>query len=93
MDARRDAIRDWINCIRDVLNTEWDPIRAGQPDDEYDQYAHRIASMLASGKSDAELIAYLEWAEIENMGLSGPFDPSSVRDVIASLRTLGVPNS
>jgi hypothetical protein len=92
MDARRNAIRDWINRIRDVLNTEWKPIPGDDtPEDEYDQYAHGIASRLAKGASDAEIIAYLEWVEVENMGLGGPFNPASVSRVITALRALGTP--
>ena len=40
-----EASRRWHNRIREILNTDWDPI-GGCPEDEYDKYVGRIAAML-----------------------------------------------
>jgi hypothetical protein len=56
----------------------------------------RIAALLRDNASDDELIAYLKWAEVENMGLGTPeqFDSHSERilGVIAALRKVGPPH-
>jgi hypothetical protein len=62
-----DPEHPWM-WLRGILNTDWDPI-GGCPDDEYDRYAKRIASMLREGASDAELAGYLNWVETNLMGL------------------------
>jgi hypothetical protein len=92
----RKAGQEFLREVSDTLYREWDPIGVlpmGGPMDEYESYAGPIASMLIRGDSDEALLKFLEWAEIEQMGLSGPFDPRSVRKVIAALRQLPLPNS
>ena len=74
------------------MNRDWDPI-GGCPEDEYDGYVGKIAAMLRVGASDEELLAYLKWAEVENMGL-GPasdFDRDRAMRVIVALRAIGAP--
>ena len=82
------ASRVWRGRIREILNRDWDPI-GGCPEDEYDSYMGRIASMIRTGLSDADLLAYLEWAEVEHMGLGGPFNRDRGLRVVAALRGLG----
>ena len=82
------AARHWQEQIRDVLNREWDPI-GGCPEDEYYTYADRLTSMLHRGASDDELLQYLEWAEVEDIGLGSRFDAERGRRVVAALRALG----
>jgi hypothetical protein len=91
MDERRKAVRELVDRIRSVLLTEWAPILADVPEDEYDQYADRLASLLLRGATDGELTAYFEWAEIENMGLGGPFALDRASKVISLLRALELP--
>jgi hypothetical protein len=69
------AARAWRARLRDVLNTVWDPI-GGVPPDEYDSYNGKLASMVRQGASGADLIQYLCWAEIEQMGLKNRVAPS-----------------
>jgi len=82
------ASREWKSRIRSVLNRDWDPI-GGCPADEYDVYADRIASMIARNATNDELMRYLEWAEVENIGLGPPFNSERGRKVVATLRALG----
>ena len=81
----------WLRRIIDILNTDWDPIGvvgAGVYD-EYDGYAGKIAALLRSGATDKQLSDYLEWAEVEHMGLDRPFETARAARVIAALRNLG----
>ncbi len=82
----------WRAQVREVLNRIWDPI--GEcPEDEYDGYVGKIAAMLLDNANDEELLAYLKWAEVENMGLgpSSRFERSHGLKVVAALRELGQP--
>lgn len=82
------AARIWRDKIRDVLNNVWDPI-GGCPADEYDTYMGKLASMIRSRASDAEILAYLEWAEVEYIGLGPPFNRERGERVVKALRDLG----
>ncbi len=85
----KEASRAWHRRLREVLNRDWDPIGvAHKSEGEYDGYAAKIAVMLRENASDEELLAYLEWAELEHMGL-GRSDQNRNLDVIAKLRGLG----
>jgi hypothetical protein len=57
--------------IREILNRDWDPI-GGCPDDEYDGYVGKIAAMIRDNAADDQLLAFLEWAEVDHMGLVAP---------------------
>lgn len=92
MPIDKDASREWRSRLRDVLNQDWDPI-GGCPEDEYDGYMGKIAAMLRVDATDEELLEYLKWAEVENMGL-GPasnFDRGRGMRVIVALRAIGPP--
>jgi len=96
MTIDKKALPNWLRQIRAILNREWDPI--GQlasiddmPKDEYETYADRIASMIHGDATDEQLLGYLAWAEVENMGLGKPFDQQRGERVIAALRALGPP--
>jgi len=91
MTIDKTASREWRSRIREVLNRDWDPI-GDCPPDEYDSYMGKLAVMIRENVSDAELMAYLEWAEVENMGL-GQFDRERGTKVVAALRKLGPPPS
>jgi hypothetical protein len=90
MPGDRRCIGIWLSRIREILNRDWDPI-GGCPDDEYDAYAGKIAAMIRDGASDDEFLAYLRRAELENMGLSPPFDSTRGQKVVSALRMLGPP--
>jgi hypothetical protein len=63
-----------LERIERLLWEEWDPIGVNEtdcPNDEYDSYAIQVFSKLKSGVNVRELEAYLDWADSENMGLSG----------------------
>jgi hypothetical protein len=69
------AVGDWLRWIIDIFNRDWDPIGVMSldeewPDDEYQGYAGDLAAKLRAQAPDEELMRYLEWAEITNMGLS-----------------------
>lgn len=55
----------------------------------------KIAAMLRDNASDEEMIAYLKWAEVENMGLGTAEQFDDQRDrilgVIAAIRKVGAP--
>src|SRR5687767_11864940 len=90
----KEASRQWRSRIRDVLNKDWDPI-GGCPEDEYDGYVGKIAAMLREGATDDQLLAYLEWAEVDHMGLGSPEEfrlpmhQQRAARVISALRSLG----
>lgn len=74
--------------IREVLNTDWDPISAGCPEDEYDSYIPKIVALLQFGASDVELVAYLREVETIDMCLSAQPD-AQLQKVVDRLRALG----
>lgn len=56
MAIDKEAGRRWRRRIREVPNSEWNPIGVeGLPVDEYDRYVGRVAAMLRDGASDDEL--------------------------------------
>ena|SRR5271170_3998379 len=98
MTIDKPALRKWLRTIRDVLNRDWDPIGVfgideNWPDDEYESYVGRFATLLRSNAHDEQFFEYMEWAELENMGLSRPFDRMRAKMVIEALRGLPMPPS
>ena len=93
------ASQAWRGRIREVLNRDWDPIgvtRGNVEDDEYERYEGKIAAMLRDRASDEDLLAYLKWAEVEQIGLGSDdgFDrlrKQQVIQVISALRKVGPP--
>lgn len=83
-----DSLR-WKAAIRGVLNRDWNPI-GDCPVDEYDSNAVEVAAMLHSGASDAVLLRYFAWAEVEYLGLKR-FDVERARKVVGELRALQIP--
>jgi hypothetical protein len=86
MGNDKEASRRWRRRVREVLNSQWDPIGAGQPPDEYDAYVDGIAAMLRDRACDEDLIAYLRWAETEQMCLPG--NDERLRKVVAAIREI-----
>ena len=85
------ASRAWRSRLREVLDRDWDPI-GGCPEDEYDSYMGKIAALIRDKASDEDLLAYLKWAEVENMGLpASRFDRTRGLKVVAALRAIGPP--
>ena len=90
MPIDKRAARKFLRSVRDVLNRDWDPI-GGCPEDEYEGYAGRIASMLKSDAPEEDILKYLEWAEVENIGIGPPFDRERAERTISALRALTKP--
>ncbi len=57
-DKRAAEIQD---SIRQILYHDWNPIGFDVPEDEYDSYIGPVYRILASSRSEAELIAFLRW--------------------------------
>jgi len=76
--------------IKRLLWEEWDPIGVSGPDwpnDEYDSYAFQAFVKLKGGANVSEIEAYLDWADSENMGLSGrPGRNGTIAQKIIDLR-------
>jgi hypothetical protein len=90
MTVDKKAPGKWLREIREILNRERDPI-SGCPEDEYESYAGKIVAMVRDGATDEQLLKYLERAEVENMGLSQPFDADRGNCVVAALRAISLP--
>ena len=91
MAIDKEASRRWRRQIRDILNSEWDPLGIAQDvTDEYDTYVGKLTAILREAASDDDLPRYLRWAETEHMGLRG--DEAQLHRVIASIRSLGFMN-
>lgn len=86
MSDRQD-IRELMRKVRAVLNNVWSPL-SGCPDDEYDAYVAKITGMVHSRATDAEILRYLEWAEVTNLGLGTPFDSERGERIVSALRAL-----
>ena len=92
MAIDKEASRRWRGRIREVLNTDWDPI-GGCPEDEYGDYVGKIAAMMREGAKDEQLIAYLTWAETVHMGIAPRRDlEARLRNVVDRLRAIGFMN-
>jgi hypothetical protein len=76
-----------MNGIGNVLKREWDPI-PDSADDEYEAYAHQIASLLRRGASDEELFSYLARTETVDIGLGEPADADRIYRVSTALRAI-----
>ena len=80
---------DWNARARAILNREWDPIHLSRmPDadewnwaDEYDLLLQDLLAVLLKyrGVSDDGLLALLEWAEVEFIGLRSDGRPGTKR--------------
>lgn len=82
--------RALIARVDAVLWEVWDPIGVNDcPDarDEYTGYAPKVARMLRSGTSDAEIERHLNWMAFDRMGLS-LLDLEQTRRAVAALRDL-----
>lgn len=64
------------------------PPIGGMPEDEYDSYAARLASMVVAGPTDDLLLKYLHHVEVYDMRLAANFDPERTRNVVAAIRAL-----
>lgn len=98
MAVDKAALRHWLRNIRDVLNRDWDPIGVfdideNWPEDEYEGYVGKFATLLRSEADDVQFFEYMQWAELEHMGLSRPFDRMRAKMVVEILRGLPIPPS
>lgn len=58
-----------VDAVRTVLMTEWNPIGAGVPNDEYDDYISGILKLMKAKVSTHELAAHLHKIESVDMCL------------------------
>lgn len=60
-DTRPQKFKAVVAAVNDVLYTDWAPIgfTGLLPKDEYESYAIRVVSLLASGAEDDEIAEYL----------------------------------
>jgi hypothetical protein len=87
----KEESREVRRAIRRVFLEVWDPIGiSDEPNaqDEYDGYIGRIFELLMVGRSDKEIIEYLNWA-VERMGMDG--SRVSLQAVVTALRQIPVP--
>jgi hypothetical protein len=82
------ALHGWLASIREILSRDWCPI-GDCPASEYNTYRNDLAALIHGGVNNDELLRYLEWAEVENMGLKGPFNRERALKVVSALRALG----
>ncbi len=60
--------------VSEAMFSDWDPVGVSdfpEARDEYDSYVADICSLLNSQAPEAQLIDYLRWLEVEQMGLLG----------------------
>ena len=59
--------------VRAILREDWDPIGLkGSPLDEYHTYADKAyVMMMYDGATTGDIARYLEWGEVDYMGLGG----------------------
>lgn len=84
----RQQSRALVARVDTVLWEVWDPIGVnGFPEarDEYTGYAPRVAGMLRSGASDAEIECHLNRMVTDRMGLP-PMRPDIAARTLAALR-------
>jgi hypothetical protein len=84
--------REVRRSIRQVLLAHWDPIGIrDEPNaqDEYEAYEGKIAGLLTDGSSDDDIAAYLQWVEVDRMGM-GAEALNRFRPVVAALRAINV---
>ena len=100
MAIDKKAVRQFMRDVRDTLNKEWDPIGVyglddpafeNWPEDEYEGYAGKLSALLQQNAPDEELLKYLEWAEVEHMGVGRPFNRERAERLISLLRHLEMP--
>jgi hypothetical protein len=64
-----------LRKIHSIFLAEWDPIGIGNlPEavDEYDLYLMPVYQMLREQRSAEAITGYLQWVEVERMGLGPP---------------------
>lgn len=60
-DPRYKRAAEIQDSIRQILYHDWNPIGFAVPEDEYDSYIGPVYRILASSRSEAELIGFLRW--------------------------------
>jgi hypothetical protein len=61
------AVRTTFKQVQAILHTDWDPIGAAAPLDEYDSYAWSVVELLQNRASRLEIEIFLRWAADEAM--------------------------
>ncbi|HVU09126.1 MAG TPA: hypothetical protein VHG89_11350 [Verrucomicrobiae bacterium] len=68
-DARDKRAAEIQDAIRQILRCDWNPIGFDVPLDEYDSYIGSVYRILASSRSEEELIKFLDWTEQNTIGM------------------------
>ncbi|HOY79338.1 MAG TPA: hypothetical protein PLN33_16090 [Hyphomonadaceae bacterium] len=84
--AERERAKVGFDRVRAILHTDWDPIGAGVPLDEYDSYAWPVLAMLQRKAERGEVETYLRWAA--DTAMSSPVPHSRLAAVLDKLTAL-----
>jgi hypothetical protein len=73
-DARDKRAAEIQDAIRQILRHDWNPIGFAEllPLDEYDSYIGPVYRILASNRSEKDLIDFLAKTECDTIGLGNP---------------------
>jgi hypothetical protein len=90
-DAKAKRAAEIQDSIRQVLYREWDPIGVAGwgPEDEYDDYIGPVYQILATNRSEEQLIALLVATQSGVIGVSCE-SPEHLRPVARSLLSIDV---
>jgi hypothetical protein len=71
-DPRLARAKEIQNSIRQILFRDWDPIGVCGygPEDEYDAYIGSVYQILATSRSEQELVDFLGQTERDTIGVS-----------------------
>lgn len=83
---QRERARAGFDQVRAILHTDWDPIGAGAPLDEYDSYAWPVLAMLQRKADRAEVETHLRWAA--DTAMSSPVPDTRLNAVLDKLMVL-----
>ena len=78
-------------AIKRLLLEEWDPIGVKnfpEAQNEYDSYVEGICNLLKNGASTDDIFKYLDWIELDRMGLDR--NELRTREIAARLSKLRV---
>ncbi len=89
-DTRSERGRAVMQAIRDALMQHWDPIGVSdvpEAADEYDSYIGSVYRILASSRSEKELVEFLHRTERETMEVAS-HEREELRDIARRLLSL-----
>jgi hypothetical protein len=84
-DARDKRAVEIQDVIRQILRYDWNPIGFDVPLDEYDSYIAPVYRILASSRSEEDLIKYLDWTACDTIFGMPEKSSNSSRDKLRPL--------